>query len=527
MVEEFVNLGIKDLLRRLAQLGDLVPMELVQTILSKGPEALPALVQVLENERFWQADDERWWMPVHAVKLLGTLGDPSAIPAMVKALVLADEADNDWVLEDLPVAFARIGPQAVDPLMEFIGGHRGDLELTFPRAAAASSLAAIALHHPQERDRILAFLHSLFREGEDPEFLEFVAIDLLNLGDPASLPVVERAFTTGLFTERVMGRDVLERVKAGIWKRDLGSFQGDLLAFYSPEQVEERRESYESERREEEEERAARWREESRRAITQELRRLEAVMQLLERGFNAPIGRVGRNDACPCGSGKKFKKCCLPFVDTLPPKNVYGRGRYVSAEYLSSAWQGDPMLVLENLTALAVEAAAAEDLDWALNTFTKLEPLAEKCGALGNLLDAWVGVCLDHPEPGGKGLAIIRRLQAFYEGKDQKSWADAKMDEADYLGEMGRWEEGRKEYEELLASIPENPFIPLRFASFLQRWGKIEEAARQYENVLRQEGLDPELLEMAAEELDEMADFYDLELDPQTRELIERLIANP
>ena len=20
--------------------------------------------------------------------------------------------------------------------------------------------------------------------------------------------------------------------------------------------------------------------------------------------------RVGRNDACPCGSGKKFKKCC-------------------------------------------------------------------------------------------------------------------------------------------------------------------------------------------------------------------------
>jgi uncharacterized protein YecA (UPF0149 family) len=22
--------------------------------------------------------------------------------------------------------------------------------------------------------------------------------------------------------------------------------------------------------------------------------------------------KVGRNDLCPCGSGKKFKKCCLP-----------------------------------------------------------------------------------------------------------------------------------------------------------------------------------------------------------------------
>jgi uncharacterized protein YecA (UPF0149 family) len=26
----------------------------------------------------------------------------------------------------------------------------------------------------------------------------------------------------------------------------------------------------------------------------------------------APLaGRVGRNDPCPCGSGRKFKRCCL------------------------------------------------------------------------------------------------------------------------------------------------------------------------------------------------------------------------
>lgn len=24
-----------------------------------------------------------------------------------------------------------------------------------------------------------------------------------------------------------------------------------------------------------------------------------------------PLREVGRNDACPCGSGAKFKKCCL------------------------------------------------------------------------------------------------------------------------------------------------------------------------------------------------------------------------
>ena len=27
-----------------------------------------------------------------------------------------------------------------------------------------------------------------------------------------------------------------------------------------------------------------------------------------------PYRNVGRNDPCPCGSGKKFKKCCLEKV---------------------------------------------------------------------------------------------------------------------------------------------------------------------------------------------------------------------
>jgi len=27
--------------------------------------------------------------------------------------------------------------------------------------------------------------------------------------------------------------------------------------------------------------------------------------------------RVGRNDPCPCGSGKKYKKCCLRLNSTL------------------------------------------------------------------------------------------------------------------------------------------------------------------------------------------------------------------
>jgi len=38
-------------------------------------------------------------------------------------------------------------------------------------------------------------------------------------------------------------------------------------------------------------------------------RRARGVQDLARRD-RAPL-RVGRNEPCPCGSGKKYKKCCL------------------------------------------------------------------------------------------------------------------------------------------------------------------------------------------------------------------------
>jgi uncharacterized protein YecA (UPF0149 family) len=32
---------------------------------------------------------------------------------------------------------------------------------------------------------------------------------------------------------------------------------------------------------------------------------------LLHQSFMGNQRKVGRNDPCPCGSGKKYKKCCL------------------------------------------------------------------------------------------------------------------------------------------------------------------------------------------------------------------------
>lgn len=37
--------------------------------------------------------------------------------------------------------------------------------------------------------------------------------------------------------------------------------------------------------------------------------------------------RVGRNDPCPCGSGRKYKKCCLPKEPADKPPQVTTNGK--------------------------------------------------------------------------------------------------------------------------------------------------------------------------------------------------------
>ena len=35
------------------------------------------------------------------------------------------------------------------------------------------------------------------------------------------------------------------------------------------------------------------------------------------------MAKIGRNDSCPCGSGKKFKKCCLNREEPLTMSDIY------------------------------------------------------------------------------------------------------------------------------------------------------------------------------------------------------------
>ena len=51
--------------------------------------------------------------------------------------------------------------------------------------------------------------------------------------------------------------------------------------------------------------------------------------------------KIGRNDSCPCQSGKKFKKCCAPHIGTNfmeMANDLYDQNRYEEAEEAYRAW---------------------------------------------------------------------------------------------------------------------------------------------------------------------------------------------
>jgi len=516
----FSHLSIQELLSKLEELGDQVPMELVQAILAKEPEAVIPLRDILHDDNYWEAEDNRQLMPLHAVKLLGMLADPRALPHLVDALILACKVGDYSIMEDLPTVFGRIGPPAISPLEEFIHAHKGDNKFWYPRSTAGDGLLAIALHNPHEQERILTFLHELFSEEDDEELLGFAAKSLLNFSDPSSIPVLEKAFDRGIIDDYIIRRDDLLKKRG----KPLGMYNNDLLHFYDPEPVGERQVRWEMEREiEYEKERYADQKLEQReKSIAVELKRLEIANTLNERKVLPLTRKVGRNEPCPCGSGKKFKKCCFSFVKALPPRQVLGNGFYYSKwADLQKAAPYDTILVLENLTFLASNAEREGDFVRALELFRILEPLAEQKGLPGELLRHFGLIVSEHSELGEEGLDILRQLQSFHKDQNQEQWVNTSMDIADFLGLMGRWDECRNEYGKLIEVMPDDSFIRIGFARILEKGNYPDEAVASYELVLRmRDKADEKDLEIAARELRKLAASHNIELDTWTRKAL-------
>lgn len=109
---------------------------------------------------------------------------------------------------------------------------------------------------------------------------------------------------------------------------------------------------------------------------------LTAALQVHEAALRASVrlqGRAGRNDPCPCGSGRKFKKCCqgkpvaevpetgdVPYpLDTpdLIPQMHRAESFAADMENLDRLFEEDPHLLEVRFDGPELLAFVAEDLE--------------------------------------------------------------------------------------------------------------------------------------------------------------------
>ena len=218
------------------------------------------------------------WAPVHAWRALGQLKAPEAILPLLTLLERIDRFDDEWIMTDIPSAFAGIGPAAIPALTDYLVNPAN---LEHARICASSALTEIAVCHPDSRAKCIARISSQlqrFRE-QDPSFNAFLISDLLDLQASEAAPTIEQAFARGKVDKAIVGD--WEDVEAQISLNE-----GRISAHHHPSPADpaaKRQETFSS----------------------------KSKAQASPSPAGADPSAVRRNDLCPCGSGRKFKKCCI------------------------------------------------------------------------------------------------------------------------------------------------------------------------------------------------------------------------
>jgi hypothetical protein len=168
------------------------------------------------------------------------------------------------------------------------------------RYTFSTALTRIALKDETVRPRVLDFLCEHFTDPEETDkvFLSFSAGHPVALDRDRGLRAVRVANNRNMILEGIAGKYRDLAVQARNPHSSLFSdLQSEVFDFYTPEAIAERQRQ-----REEKEEEKLYWNPDDKPA--------PAGYKFAGKGGLVRTEKVGRNDPCPCGSGKKYKKCC-------------------------------------------------------------------------------------------------------------------------------------------------------------------------------------------------------------------------
>ncbi len=218
-----------------------------------------------------------------------------------------------------------------------------------------------------------------------------------------------------------------------------------------------------------------------------------------------PAGpRPGRNDPCPCGSGKKYKHCCLPYEGresvALPRGRVVLGSMFIATpDVLDTLPDDHAYLALEDLAAVAREIENTGNLPLAAEAYRRLQAAAEaatsEAAVRGRPVDLLVRGLQEllefaerHPQQrAADGIPAALRLAEVVAEPGEA--AGYRLDAADLYEMAGDAEEAERIYRQVIAEAPPDGWCYLRWARRLKERGEFQEAEAQYRRLLEEERL--------------------------------------
>jgi hypothetical protein len=265
---------------------DRVPRNVIDECARRGDDMIDALRRELDRGGGWDADAGTagdWWLMLHAVMILGLIPGERAGTLLVEfRRRIAAEGDrdlDDWLDGAWP-AFLANKPASTTEALRSIVADRG---LHWYGRASTLDAVVVRSHATGQSDAALEWVFALAAdESDELMFRVLAAQHLLDFPrEPYRALLLDLAERETEF-ERVFDAVDVEKAYAAGAEPSSGTFQDDdPWDFYAPENIIERQEDW-------------------------------AREAALHEPYVREGPKIGRNDPCPCGSGKKYKRCCMP-----------------------------------------------------------------------------------------------------------------------------------------------------------------------------------------------------------------------
>ena len=278
------------------------PLEALDSADAHRGVLVQPLLEVLERciTHADTASEEEAQLFCYALYLLAKWREPRAYPLVIRWLSLSDAVSTglsgDVSTQDGARILAAVCDGDLEPIKRLVLNRDAD---EFSRGVAVASLALLAVWGEVPRDTILDYFVWLAREGLERQTnyvwgaLAAESADIEAVGVFSDL---RRAYDEGFIDPQVIGRSELDDVE----RPPRGALLERMKHRHPPIDDVAKATSW--------------W---ARFGRLPSNRRAEALALAaageVDDGPMAPYRapqKVGRNEPCPCGSGKKYKKCC-------------------------------------------------------------------------------------------------------------------------------------------------------------------------------------------------------------------------